>query len=162
MLKLHRALPYVLKELEPLRSQGYLTTYLANGTLVPSAITVVGTGNSPLPQVLALSPRDYFFDAPLAQLTNTSLLAEWNATVAPIASTDYAATVAWNGIGNASAAALANVTRLVGDAHSRGIQARFWDTPGWPISARNAVWATLLENGADWLNADDLAAASSF
>jgi hypothetical protein len=160
--RLTRALPYILEQLEPLRSRGYLMTALANGTLVPSAVTVIGTGNSPLPQVLALSPRDYFFDAPLAQLANTSVLGAWNASVAPIASVDYAAVVAWDGVGSISAAAQANITRLVADAHARGLQARFWDTPGWPIAARDAVWRTLRASGADWLNADDLAAAAAF
>jgi hypothetical protein len=70
--------------------------------------------------------------------------------------------VGWSGIGNISADALANLTRVVGDAHARGIAARFWDTPGWPIFARENVWRVLLENGADWLNADDLAAAAAF
>jgi hypothetical protein len=33
---------------------------------------------------------------------------------------------------------------------------RFWDTPGWPIIARNNVWRELLNDEADWLNAGDL------
>jgi hypothetical protein len=32
----------------------------------------------------------------------------------------------------------------------------------WPVSARENVWRVLLENGVDWLNADDLKAASEF
>jgi hypothetical protein len=162
LIVFYRALPYILKDLEPLRSKGYLTTYYANGTLSPSAVTVIGTGNSPLHQVLALSPRDYFFDAPLAGLTNTTLLENWDVTISPVASTDYEVVVGWDGIGNISEAQLANLTKVVNDAHERGISARFWDTPGWPVNARENVWRTLLENGADWLNADDLAAASSF
>lgn len=155
------ALPFILQAFEPLRQAGYLTTF-ANGTLTESAVTVVGTGNSPLEQVKALSPRDYFFDAPLTQLTDPSLNTTWDPTLAPLASTDYEAAVGWSGIGNISEGQLANITQFVGDAHARGIRARFWDTPGWPISARNAVWKVLLENGADWLNADDLEAAANF
>ena len=51
------------------------------------------------------------------------------------------------------------IKKLVNDAHERGIRARFWDTPGWPIRARDAVWTELLQDGSDWLNADDLKAA---
>ncbi|KAJ3559758.1 hypothetical protein NM688_g139 [Phlebia brevispora] len=155
------ALPFILQALEPLRSKGYLTTF-ANGTLTQSAVTVVGTGNSPLDGVKALSPRDYFFDAPLTQLTDPSLNTTWDPTLSPLASTDYEPAVGWNGLGNISEAQLANIVTFVGDAHARGIAARFWDTPGWPIHARNAVWKVLLDNGADWLNADDLQAASEF
>ncbi|EIW57585.1 uncharacterized protein TRAVEDRAFT_126064 [Trametes versicolor FP-101664 SS1] len=155
------ALPFILKAFQPLRSAGYLTTF-ANGTLTPSAVTVVGTGNSPLAQVKALSPRDYFFDAPLTQLTDPSLNTTWDPTLSPLASTDYETAVGWSGIGNITDEQRANITRFVGDAHARGITARFWDTPAWPVYARENIWRTLLEEGADWLNADDLAAASSF
>ncbi|OJT03022.1 Altered inheritance of mitochondria protein 6 -like protein [Trametes pubescens] len=154
-------LPSVLAALEPLRSAGYLTTF-ANGTLTRSAVTVVGTGNSPLEQIKELSPRDFFFDAPLSQLTDPSLNTTWDATLAPLASTDYEAVVGWNGFGTISDEQKGNITKFVGDAHERGIAARFWNTPAWPVSARENIWRALLENGVDWLNADDLAAASSF
>ncbi|PSS37557.1 hypothetical protein PHLCEN_2v573 [Hermanssonia centrifuga] len=156
-----QALPFILKDLQPLREAGLLTTF-ANGVLTQSAVTVVGTGNSPLDLVKELSPRDYFFDAPLTQLTDPSLNTTWDPTLSPLASTDYEVAVGWSGIGNISEAQLANITKFVGDAHERGIAARFWDTPGWPINARNSVWTVLINNGADWLNADDLEAASEF
>jgi hypothetical protein len=119
-----RTLPFVLKELEPLREAGFLTTF-ANGTLKPSALVVVGTGNSPLEQVKALEPRDYFFDAPLTQLTDPSLNTTWDITLSPLASTDYEVAVGWSGIGNISDAQRANITKFVGDAHTRGIRARY-------------------------------------
>ncbi|KAI0080095.1 hypothetical protein K474DRAFT_394322 [Panus rudis PR-1116 ss-1] len=156
-----QALPAILKAFAPLREAGYLTTFV-NGTLTRSAVTVVGTGNSPLEQVKALSPRDYFFDAPIMQLTDPSLNTTWDPTLSPIASGDYEEAVGWNGIGNISDAQLANLTRFANDAHERGIKARLWDTPEWPIFARNNIWRVLLENGMDWLNADDLEAASQF
>ena len=156
-----RALPFILDAFQPLRERGYLTTF-ANGTLTQSAVTVIGTGNSPLEQVKALSPRDYFFDAPLTRLTDPSLNTTWDPTLSPIASDDYEVAVGWNGVGNITDEQRANLTRFIGDAHTRGIQSRFWDTPAWPIFARDNIWRTLLEAGSDWLNADDLEAASSF
>jgi len=155
------ALPVILEALEPLRKGGFLTTF-TNGTLKQSVVTVVGTGNSPLAQVKALSPRDYFFDAPLTQLTDPSLNTTWDPTLSPLASTDYETAVGWSGLGNISETQLANITKFVGDAHARGIAARFWDTPAWPVNARTKIWQTLLDNGADWLNADDLEAAANF
>ncbi|KAI0274630.1 hypothetical protein BC834DRAFT_848979 [Gloeopeniophorella convolvens] len=155
------ALPFILKALQPLRSAGYLTTS-RNGNLTRSAVTVIGTGNSPLDGVKALEPRDYFFDAPLTQLNDTSLNTTWDPTLSPIASTDYGAAVAWSGITPISDAQRNIIVTLVNDAHSRGIKARFWDTPGWPVGARDSIWKELLNDGADWLNADDLEAASKF
>ncbi|KAH9082086.1 hypothetical protein EDB83DRAFT_2539522 [Lactarius deliciosus] len=154
------ALPFILNALQPLRSAGYLTTS-SNGTLTTSVVTVIGTGNSPLDGVKALEPRDYFFDAPLTQLNDTTLNTTWDATLSPVASTDYGAAVGWSGLTTISDAQRNIITTLVNDAHSRGIKARFWDTPGWPIIARNSVWRELLNDGADWLNADDLEAAAN-
>jgi len=156
-----QALPFILAAMEPLRQKGFLTTF-ANGNLTESVITVVGTGNSPLEQVKALSPRDYFFDAPLTQLNDTSLNTTFDPTLSPLASTDYGPAIGWSGIGNISETQRSNILTLVEMAHSVGIRARFWDTPGWPIHAREAIWQELLNDGSDWLNADDLEAASSF
>ena len=62
--------PYVIKELEPLRAAGFLTTW--NGTgITPGAVTVVGTGNTPLNQIQGVEPRDYFYDAPIPYLGTT-------------------------------------------------------------------------------------------
>ncbi|KAJ7706084.1 hypothetical protein B0H17DRAFT_919600 [Mycena rosella] len=162
-------LPFVLSALQPLRDLGYLTTCVSNGTCTPGAITVVGTGNfpagnTPLDGILALSPRDVFFDAPLTGKLPSQrepLNSTFDITVSPLASTDYEVAVGWSGIGNISDAQLSAIQTLVADAHGLGIRARFWDTPGWPINARNNVWKTLTDNGADWLNADDLEAAAT-
>ena len=121
-------------------------------------MTVIGTGNSPLDLVKALDPRDYFFDGPLANLSG----GDFKPALSPIASTDFAVAVGWNGLGTIPVDQLTKVLKLIDDAHALGIQARFWDTPGWPVSARNSVWQMLLDSGADWLNADDVKAASEF
>ncbi|RDB28590.1 hypothetical protein Hypma_015440 [Hypsizygus marmoreus] len=152
-------LPFVLRAIEPLRKAHYLTTF-SNGVLTKSAVTIVGTGNTPLEGIKALSPRDIFFDAPLTGLVNSNTT--WDATLSPLASVDYEVAVGWNGIGNITDVQSASITSLVEQAHDLGITARFWDTPGWPRQARDNVWKQLLRSGADWLNADDLQAASNF
>ena len=143
--------------MDPLREKGYLSTF-KNGSFTLGPVLVIGTGNSPLEQIEALSPRDFFFDAPLDQLTNSA----FDATLSPIASGDYSAIVGWSGIGNISASQRETIVNLANEAHSKGIRARLWDTPAWPIFARDNVWRELLEDGMDWLNADDLEAASKF
>lgn len=41
-------------------------------------------------------------------------------------------------------------------AHARGLKARYWSTPAWPVGLRNRVWKVLVEEGVDYLNGDDL------
>lgn len=147
----------MLEALQPLRDAGYLTTYYSNGTFVRSAVTVIRTGNSPLDPIRTLDPRDYFFDGPLANLSGGDI---FKPTLSPIASTGFAGAVGWNELGTISNGQLTRLRELVVGAHALGIQARFWDTPGWPVSARNNVWKVLLESGVDWLNTDDVEAAS--
>ena len=58
-------LPAVLQHLEPLRSRGWLTHY-SGTTVIPSLVTVVGTGNTSFDMLNSNSThRDTFFDAPL-------------------------------------------------------------------------------------------------
>ncbi|EJD40206.1 hypothetical protein AURDEDRAFT_115976 [Auricularia subglabra TFB-10046 SS5] len=149
-------LPFVVKALERLRSAGYLST-VHDTTFTPAPVLVIGTGNTPLAGVVALEPRDVFLDGPLAALNDSH-----TPTVSPLASTDWETFVGWDGIGEMGDEQRANMTSFINDAHARGIKARFYETPGWPISARNAVWKELLNAGTDFLNADDLEAASNF
>ncbi|KAL1645801.1 hypothetical protein SLS58_003685 [Diplodia intermedia] len=153
--------------LEPLRRAGHLTTYFpANGTLVAGPVTVIGTGNTRLSDVLnqtndGNAARDVFLDAPLADLPDDITGPE----ISPIASTDFNAV--FGAVGTAAVPAL-NATQLatlraqVAAARDRGIGARYWDAPGWPVGTRNAVWRTLLDEGVALLNVDDLEGASGF
>lgn len=45
-------------------------------------------------------------------------------------------------------------------AHKKGLKARYWDLPFWPISLRNHVWDILVREGVDMLNVDDLKGAT--
>lgn len=45
-------------------------------------------------------------------------------------------------------------------AHMRGLKARYWDLPAWPLGLRNHVWDVLVKEGVDYLNIDDLRGAS--
>jgi hypothetical protein len=151
--------PAVIKALQPLRSAGYLTTF--NGTGVTSGpITVIGTGNTPLNQVQGVNDRDYFFDANLGQLSTTQ--SNITASVSPVASVDFGAVIGPINGTTFNSTQLATLASQIAVAKSKGIMARYWDTPTWPISTRNAVWETLLGAGVGLLNADDLPAAAGF
>jgi len=125
-------------------------------------VTVIGTGNTPLNQVQPLSSRDYFFDANLALLSTSQ--SNITAYVSPIASTQFSLY-----IGSPNATTLEfNSTQLqtlesqLAVAKSKGIGGRYWDTPAWPVSTRDAVWKELVGLGVALLNADDLLAAAGY
>ncbi|KAJ9617131.1 Altered inheritance of mitochondria protein 6 [Cladophialophora chaetospira] len=151
--------PAVVKALQPLRSGGYLTSFNGSGITL-GAVTVVGTGNTPLDQIQPLKQRDYFFDAGLDKLGSTQ--SNITAAVAPVASTDFGAQIGEINGTTFNSTQLATLRSQIAVAKSKGILARYWDTPGWPISTRNAVWETLLDEGVGLLSVDDLPAAAGF
>ncbi|RDW84992.1 hypothetical protein BP6252_02582 [Coleophoma cylindrospora] len=149
--------PVVVKALEPLRQAGFLSS--TNGTAFTSgAVTVVGTGNTPLNLVQPIESRDYFWDAPIPTLNST--FSNITALVSPIASTDFA-TQFGSVLGDTfNSTQLALLRAQIATAHSKGIKVRYWDQPNWPLSTRNGIWKTLWAEGADLLNADDVVAAA--
>ena len=151
--------PYVVKALQPLRAGGWLTK--VNGTSVTQgAVTVIGTGNTPLNQVQGVMSRDYFYDAPIPTLNST--FANITSSVSPIASTDFAAVFGTVVNQTFNAGQLATLKAQVATAHGKGIMLRYWDQPGWPIGTRNAIWRQLIDEGVDILNVDDLEGVSNF
>ena len=66
--------------------------------------------------------------------------------------------VLWNG--EFSEIQLEQIRGQIRGAHRRGLKARYWDLPFWPISLRNHVWDVLMKEGIDLLNVDDLKGAT--
>lgn len=171
--------PYVLQALQPLVDGGWLTT--VNGTAkTTGAVTVIGTGNTPLDQIQNVTDRYYFYvcicvpldicsrtdadkcrpqDAPLA-LLNTTTYEVVTPLISPIASTDFAAVFGTINGTEFNSTQLATLREQIAYAKEKGIGVRYWDTPAWPISTRDAVWKTLVSEGVALLNADDVAAAA--
>ncbi|OAL00069.1 hypothetical protein IQ06DRAFT_294428 [Phaeosphaeriaceae sp. SRC1lsM3a] len=152
--------PAVLAALEPLRSGSWLTTWDGKDRF-NRPVTVIGTGNTQLSDVNAYLPRDVFFDAPLSQLGDATY-AKLTANESPIASTDFAASFGDVRKREMNGTQLEKLRGQVEKAHARGIKARYWNQPAWPVGTRNAVWRTLWDEGVDLLNVDDLKAASEF
>ncbi|KAJ5113921.1 hypothetical protein N7456_002455 [Penicillium angulare] len=154
----------VIEALEPLREKGYLTKLTGGNKLEYGPVTIIGTGDTPLDMVTSVSDRDYFFDAPLAAL-NDPKYADIDGYVSPIASTDFEAAV---GKVTTDTEPIFPIVKLqilhdqIATANERGIGARYWNTPNWPIRTRNLVWRTLLNEGVTLLNADDLDAVASY
>ncbi|ORX92986.1 PLC-like phosphodiesterase, partial [Clohesyomyces aquaticus] len=151
--------PAVLKALEPLRAEKYLSTYDGK-TFTSAPVTVIGTGNTPLSAVQSAIPRDAFYDAPLPTLSTT--FSNITSFDSPIASTDFA--VQFGKVLNQTfnSTQLDTLREQVATAHAKGIKVRYWDQPGWPIGTRNAVWRTLIDEGVDILNVDDLKGCAEF
>ncbi|KAK1754727.1 hypothetical protein QBC47DRAFT_302358 [Echria macrotheca] len=149
--------PWVVRQLQPLREKGWLS-YFEDGKIHKRQVTVVGTGNTPFDQIIANSTyRDTFFDAPLDKLENSA----YNSTNSYYASVSF-----WDTIGNVwfrgepSEDQLAKIRAQIREAHARGLHARYWELPPWPIHTRNRIWQILVEEGIDLLNVDDLDAAT--
>lgn len=152
----------VIEALEPLRQKGYLTTVKGAETITHGAVTIIGTGETPLNMVAPVKDRDYFFDAPLANL-NDPKYSNITSLVSPIASTDFEAVVGKITIDTEPILGDDQIRPLrdqIATAKQRGIGARYWNTPYWPIRQRNLVWRTLLREGVTLLNADDLDAVT--
>ena len=168
--------PTVLNQLEPLRSRGWLTHF--NGTaVIPGPVTVVGTGNTPFDLLTSNSTyRDIFYDAPLQELwgddpkTTTTipttpygeqlLLAErYTVENSYYASVSFQAEIGTLWHGTLTPQQVLKIRGQVKGATERGLKARYWETPAWPVGRRDHVWDVLMREDVGSLNVDDLEAA---
>ena len=162
--------PAVLEHLEPLRSRGWLTHF--NGTaVVPGLITVVGTGNTPFDLLITNGTyRDIFYDAPLEEfwgddptpIQNYEQLLtgeKYNSDNSYYASVSFQKEIGnlWHGM--LTPQQVLKIRGQIEGAKSRGLKARYWDTPTWPVGRRDHVWDVLMREGVGSLNVDDLEAA---
>ena len=76
------------------------------------------------------------------------------------ASVSFSAAVGTMWRGRLSPKQIAIIRGQIRGAHRRGLKARYWDLPAWPLGLRNHVWDTLVKEGVDMLNVDDLRGAS--
>ncbi|KAG0665571.1 Altered inheritance of mitochondria protein 6 [Rhodotorula mucilaginosa] len=151
----------VIDALAVYRSLDLLThvdmTNASSPTLNVRPLTVVCSGNCPLAAVDAQTPiRDVFLDAPLIDIANSSYT-RWNSM---LASTSYRKMAGWGNSFDVDGEMAAEIKTLVQISRDKGIPSRFWETPGWPGFARDKVWEAMLDLGVDWINADNLKAAS--
>ncbi|CAK7210961.1 hypothetical protein SBRCBS47491_000956 [Sporothrix bragantina] len=146
----------VLEQVEPLRQRGWLSTF-DNGKVQLGPITLVGSGNTPFHVVIENSTYRYaFFDAPLDQLEDSM----YNSTNSYYSSVGLrqALGIVWFGWFRNSQ--IERMSEQLQQAHERGLKARYWSLPSWPVQVRDAVWGTLIYEGVDLLNVDDVEAAA--
>ncbi|KAF5026033.1 hypothetical protein F66182_1888 [Fusarium sp. NRRL 66182] len=144
--------PLLLERLEPLRQRGWLS-HVHDGKFISRPITVVGTGDTEVRLVNEETPsRDIFFDAPLDQL-DEGLYSNINSYYASVS---FQESIGYVGSKGLKPEQLAKLRYQLSQARSRGLKARYWGMPYWPIHVRNQLRDLLLDEGADVLNADDL------
>jgi len=147
----------VVEQLKPLRSRGWLSNF-DNGEVSIRAITVVGTGETPFEEVVArATSRDVFFDAPLDKLASDDRYNSTNSYYSSVSLIDAVGHTLFGGLRDGQRQTIRSQLKA---AHDRGLKARYWDLPPWPISFRNYMWQILLEEGVDVLNVDDLRGAA--
>lgn len=150
--------PYVEAQLEPLRNHGWLRYWDGlSKKIVPGPITIVGTGNAPFDLIIANNTyRDVFYDAPLDDLDSN----RFNSSNSYFASAALGQAVGQPILGHFNAQSMTKLTSQIANAEARGLLSRYWDTPAWPVSARDRVWNALVENGVGMLNVDALDSAA--
>jgi hypothetical protein len=121
-------------------------------------IRLVLTGNRPpLDDLLADRDGACHYDGRLPDLGRPRD-ARWMPTV----SGDWSRFSRWRGEGPMPDADLERLRAAVAATRAAGQRLRFWATPERPGPARDRVWTTLLDEGVDLLNTDDLAGLAAF
>ncbi len=92
--------------------------------------------------------------------TSSTSLDAFNASNSYYASVSFGEAIGQLWEGEFSEKQLERLRGQIRGAHKRGLKARYWDLPFWPISLRNHVWDLLVKEGIDLLNVDDLKGAT--
>jgi hypothetical protein len=132
----------------------------ASEVLVEGGVNVVGDeklADRPLQPSLTSRRRRSTQDdgAPLAPYADT-----YNTSNSYYASASFSDAVGQLWRGRLNERQLDIIRGQLRGAHRRGLKARYWDLPNWPIGRRNRIWKMLVNEGLDILNVDDLRGAS--
>ena len=157
------------RHLQPLRDLNYLTYW--NGTArITRPLTIVLSGNAPFESVIAMnsSHRDIFWDAKLERLvsaednfnTNPPTY-RFNISNSYFASTRFQNAKFFRSNDDSGLDVLPEKERdmtatQIEQAESRGLLARYWDTPKQPPNVRDIAWRVLIDNEIGMLNMDDM------
>ncbi|KIV87388.1 hypothetical protein PV11_02938 [Exophiala sideris] len=76
------------------------------------------------------------------------------------ASVDFTRTIGFPWRGRLSHAQKEKMRKQIAGAHARGLKVRYWGVPSWPKGLRNYLWRVQYKEGVDYLNVDDLRAAT--
>lgn len=141
------------------RKFGWLTRWdRERNERVAGPLTIVASGDAPFDEIVASPHADVFFDAPLGELATDN---RYNASNSYYASGSLGGLVGKLGLGQSlSGAQVEKLTSVVRAVRERGLVARVWGTPKWPVATRNKVWEQLVEAGVGVLNVDEFGTAT--
>ncbi|TVY25253.1 Altered inheritance of mitochondria protein 6-like protein [Lachnellula hyalina] len=143
--------PYVNQQLEGFRSKGWLTHWNSSTGITWAPIIVVASGNAPFNLLNSNTTyRDIFYDAPLDDISNP-IYDNTNSYYASV-SMPHALGKQW--LWKFSPAQLAKMNKQINAASMKGLKARYWETPTWPVNFKDYVSGILIENGIGMLNVD--------
>ena len=115
-------------------------------------VQVLLSGGPPLDLIEKESSRYFYVDGSVDQWAM-----DYPVELMPRASTNYRNYFKWYGKGEMPQVEEEKLKVLIAKAHNAGRKVRFW---GCPNSA--VVWKKLLDEGADWINVDDLQGYNEF
>jgi hypothetical protein len=151
--------PYVNKQLESLRSKNWLTHWNSLTGITWGPIIVVASGNAPFNLITSnITYRDIFYDAPLDDVTNPV----YNNSNSYYTSCSLSRSLGKQWMWKFSSAQLSKIEAQISAASNKGLKARYWDTPAWPLTFKEYVLGVLIENGIGMVNVDDFSSTLYF
>lgn len=123
-----------------------------NGEKNHGAIRVLLTGGPPVELIQEASERYFYVDGDVNQWSMN-----YPVMLMPRASTNYRSYFKWYGNGKMPIKEEQKLRELIQKAHDSGRKVRFWGCPN-----QVEVWKKLMDEGADWINVDDLEGFYSF
>lgn len=125
---------------------------LEDGRWQERAIKVVISGDRPKAEITADTARCVGIDGRMSDLDS-----KVDANLMPLISENWLSHFTWFGNGEFKAQELEKLRSIVSKAHGAGRKVRFWATPENP-----QLWKTLLDEGVDYLNTDNLDLMQTF
>ena len=122
------------------------------GQKIHGPIQVLLSGGPPIDLIENEESRYFYVDGSVDQWSM-----DYPVNLMPRASTNYRSYFKWYGKGEMPKDEELKLRELIKQAHDSGRKVRFWGCPN-----RVEVWKKLLEEGADWINVDDLKGFNTF
>ncbi|MCJ1305467.1 Altered inheritance of mitochondria protein 6 [Hypocenomyce scalaris] len=143
----------------PLSQIGDFSSQWPNPNLLPDAEKLANNALLFNPDVPGLRPADPS-EGEAGDVVTPEALESYHVNNSHYASTSFTKSVGYIWGSRLSQQQLQILRSQIRGAHERGLKARYWGLPYWPIGLRNHVWHILMREGADVLSVDDLFGAT--